>query len=322
MGIMSMESIADILKSMPKSGRLFESYRQIRETLEHDPLIEKLKAKHPELDDHAIKLNMNRLYQYVTEHHTCSQCPGLEQCPNDYAGHYTRLRIETINEQVQVHDLKVPCKKQVAQEVRESVARRIRSFYVDEKALLEGYNIQEIFNRDGQRALAISQIVDFIDQVKQNGLTHRGLYLHGKFGTGKTFLACYLMHELAQQGMTGVIVYMPDFVEDLKLMFDEPQKMKETLDLLKETDIVVFDDIGAENLNPWVRDHVMGAILNYRMNRKPTFFTSNYDLDALQQHFSFTSKDGEDEFKAHRIMDRIRPYVDVVTVGGRNHRGE
>jgi primosomal protein DnaI len=317
---MPMESMADLLKYLPKKGSRLNNYDEIRRELENDPLIQKLKAKHPELDDYTIKINMNRLHQYVTEYNTCSHCPGLERCPNDYPGHYTRIRIETVNEQVQVHDLKVPCKKQVAQEVREAVSRRIRSFYVDEKALLEGYDIQEIFDRDGQRAVAIARIAEYINLVKGSGLPSRGLYLHGKFGTGKTFLMCYLLHELAKLGLTGVIIYMPDFVEDLKLMFDESQRMKETLDLLKETDVVVFDDIGAENLNPWVRDHVMGAILNYRMNRKPTFFTSNYDLDALLQHFSFTSKEGEDEFKARRIMDRIRPYVDTVVVSGRNHR--
>ncbi len=62
------------------------------------------------------------------------------------------------------------------------------------------------------------------------------------------------------------------FSEDLKAMFGDPLKLKETVDLLKETDLLVFDDIGAENLNPWLRDHVMAVILNYRMNRKPTFF--------------------------------------------------
>ena len=55
---------------------------------------------------------------------------------------------------------------------------------------------------------------------------------------------------------------------------------------------------------------MLGTILNYRMNRKPTFFTSNYDLDALEQHFSFTNRDGEELHKGQRIMDRIRPFVE------------
>jgi primosomal protein DnaI len=130
-----------------------------------------------------------------------------------------------------------------------------------------------------------------------------------------------MLYRLAKVGMTGAIVYMPDFAEDLKGMFQDGQKLKETIELLKETDLLVFDDIGAENLNPWLRDHVIGAILNYRMNRKPTFFTSNYDLNGLEKHFSFTSREGEEEHKGLRIMDRIRPFVEVVAVKGYNKRG-
>jgi primosomal protein DnaI len=154
-----------------------------------------------------------------------------------------------------------------------------------------------------------------------DGLQNTGLYLVGSFGTGKTFLMCYMLYQLAKVGMTGAIVYTPDFAEDLKGMFQEPYKLKETIELLKDVDLLVFDDIGAENLNPWLRDHVMGAILNHRMNRKPTFFTSNYELSGLEKHFSFTNKDGDEEFKGQRIMDRIRPFVDVVHVKGTNKRG-
>ncbi|MNU01938.1 Primosomal protein DnaI [compost metagenome] len=66
---------------------------------------------------------------------------------------------------------------------------------------------------------------------------------------------------------------------------------------------------------------MLGSILNYRMNRKPTFYTSNYELDALEKHFSFTSKDGEEAYKGQRLMDRIRPFVDVIVVNGENKRG-
>jgi primosomal protein DnaI len=130
-----------------------------------------------------------------------------------------------------------------------------------------------------------------------------------------------MLHELAKSGLSGVIVYVPEFVEDVKSMLDEPARLRETIELMKQTDLLVFDDIGAENLSPWVRDHVMGTILNYRMNRKPTFYTSNHDLDALERHFSFTNKDGEEAHKGQRLMDRIRPFVDRLWIGGGNKRG-
>ncbi|MGO4276922.1 AAA family ATPase, partial [Paenibacillus sp. TAF58] len=42
----------------------------------------------------------------------------------------------------------------------------------------------------------------------------------------------------------------------------------------------------------------------------------------LEKHFSFTNKDGDEEYKGQRIMDRIRPFVDVVVVTGTNKRGK
>jgi len=316
-----MESLSDMLASMPQLKGAVSIEQRIRE-LTADPLILKWRAKHPEVDDRAIRLHLNRLYQYVKEYRNCENCPGLERCPNDFPGHYTKLTVETAGGVTYIHDRKVSCKKYVAKQTQELIRSRVRSFYVDERALTHGYSTAEILDIDHERALAVDRILDYINKTEEEGLQQTGLYLVGPFGTGKTFLMCYMLYELAKIGMTGVIVYMPDFVEDLKSMIQEPAKLKETVDLLKETDLLVFDDIGAENLNPWVRDHVMGTILNYRMNRKPTFFTSNYDLDALERHFSFTNKDGEEEHKGKRIMDRIRPFVEVVLVAGYNKRGK
>ena len=69
-------------------------------------------------------------------------------------------------------------------------------------------------------------------------------------------------------------------------------------------------------MNPWVRDHILGAILNYRMNRKPTFYTSNYSLSMLEKHLAFTNKEGEDVHKGQRLMDRIAPFVQVLQIKG------
>lgn len=316
-----MESLSDLLKSWPQGASIQEQAGRKMSELLSDPLVKRLLEQHPELDERALRLNLNRIYQYVTEYRNCENCPGLDRCPNDFEGHYTMLTVDEAFGSVQVQDRKVSCKKFIARHNEEQIRNRIRSFYVDEKVLNGGYSLDEITNKDMERTKAVSQVVRYMMRTKEQGLQTEGLYLTGSFGTGKTFLMGYMLHELAKAGYSGVIVYMPDFVEDLKAMLHEPGKLKETVDLMKETDLLVFDDIGAENLNPWVRDHVLGSILNYRMNRKPTFYTSNYDLEALEQHFSFTNKDGEEWHKGKRIMNRIQPYVETVLVTGSNKRG-
>ncbi|AWB45855.1 primosomal protein DnaI [Paenibacillus sp. CAA11] len=316
-----MESMGELLQQMKRSPEFRDRSQRIMNELLSDPLILKLLDEHPELDKQQLTLHLGKLFQYVKESKNCDACPGLENCPNDFQGHYTKLSVENVIGPPQLFQRQVPCAKQLAYERNIQVQKRIRSFYVDERALQEGYDAVEIAAKDSARAPAVARVFRYINETKENGLSNRGLYLVGHFGTGKTFLMSYLLHELAKSGYTGVIVYMPEFVEDLKLIMQDGQKLKEMTETMKQADLLVFDDIGAENLNPWVRDHVMGAILNYRMNRRPTFFTSNYDLTALEKHLSFTSKDGEEAHKGQRLMERIAPFVDVVSVNGSNKRG-
>ncbi|WP_135556054.1 AFG1/ZapE family ATPase [Paenibacillus cymbidii] len=314
-----MESLADVLKQM-SGGSLLKQAEATGKRLLADPVLQDWRREHPELTDERLKPYMNKLYQYVKETKACAACPGLERCPNDFPGHYTVLSVEHDGGAPHLYDRQAACVLFAAKESQDAVRSRIRSFYVDERSLSQGYSAEEILGLDEERNKAVFGVMQYIDQTKERGLMPKGLYLVGPLGTGKTFLMCYLLYELAKTGRSGAIVYMPDFAEDLKAMFGEPQKLKETVDMLKETDLLIFDDIGAENLNPWLRDHVLGTILNYRMQRKPTFFTSNHELSALERHFSFTSREGEDEDRGKRIMDRIRPFVDVLHVRGANKR--
>lgn len=315
-----MESLSMMMKKFSEGPMMRQSAKRMRELMD-DPLIVRFRQKHPELDDHTLKLHMNRLYQYVKEYQHCSNCPGLDLCPNDLPGHYAYLNVETLGDHSYIHETKMPCKKQLAHAAQQAIRAKIRTYHVEDQALYEGSKFEDVMQKDMSRIGAVHQISQYVDRTTEEGLQPKGLYLHGSFGTGKTFLACYMLHKLAKEGYTSVIVYMPEFAEDLKGMFGDASQLRETIEVLKETDLLVLDDIGAENLNPWLRDHVLGTILNYRMNRKPTIFTSNYDLDSLEKHLSFTNKDGEEEHKGQRIMDRIRPFVEVVEVKGFNKRG-
>jgi len=320
-GATKVESISNALRKFA-GGRLIREGEERARAVLNDPLIVKFRSKYPQLDDLTLKLNMNRLHQYATEYRNCEKCPGLSNCPNDMPGHYTVLSAETVGDASYIHELKATCKKQLAENNRQVLRSRIRTYHVDDRALFGDVTFGDILEKDLDRTMAVHQINRYIIETTEQGLKPTGLYLCGSFGTGKTFLMCYMLHKLAKEGYTGAIVYMPEFAEDLKGMFGDNQKLRETVEALKETDLLVFDDIGAENLNPWLRDHVLGSILNHRMNRKPTFFTSNYDLDGLEKHIAFTAKDGDEEYKGRRIMDRIRPFVEVVSVEGTNKRGQ
>lgn len=83
----------------------------------------------------------------------------------------------------------------------------------------------------------------------------------------------------------------------------------------------MLDDFGAETMSNWVRDEVLGAILQYRMAEQlPTFFTSNLGFNELTQHLALTQRGERDVVKAARIMERIKVIADPIVLDGDNRR--
>ncbi|BDP80863.1 hypothetical protein EfmAA290_15390 [Enterococcus faecium] len=86
-------------------------------------------------------------------------------------------------------------------------------------------------------------------------------------------------------------------------------QVAEKLDAVKRSPILMIDDIGADAMSSWIRDEVFGVILQYRMQEQlPTFFSSNFTMDELEQHLSVTQR-GEILF---RVIQRIIKMVQLL----------
>ncbi|WP_252314736.1 ATP-binding protein [Sinobaca sp. H24] len=96
---------------------------------------------------------------------------------------------------------------------------------------------------------------------------------------------------------------------------------QEKIDSIKKVDVLILDDIGAETTSAWIRDDVLGVILQYRMMEKlPTLYTSNYNYKELENHLSYSQRGGTEDMKASRIMERIKHLTEAVHVDGDNKR--
>lgn len=145
---------------------------------------------------------------------------------------------------------------------------------------------------------------------------NKGLYLHGNFGCGKSFLVAAMLNELAKKQIRSTIVFFPEFLQELKSSFDSD--FSDKLLNVKKTPILLIDDIGAEAISTWSRDEILCPILQYRMDEKlPTFFTSNLNLEELEQHLSFN---GKESVKAKRIIERVKQLCDVIEMNSDNMR--
>ena len=75
---------------------------------------------------------------------------------------------------------------------------------------------------------------------------------------------------------------------------------------LKQTDIVVIDDIGREANTQYIRDEVLGPILQYRVdNNLPMFMSSNRNFEMIEKHLSETNTT-IDLVKARALVERLK----------------
>ena len=142
--------------------------------------------------------------------------------------------------------------------------------------------------------------------------------MYGNFGCGKTYLIAAMFNELAKKGYKSAIIFWPEFLRNLKTSFTAD--FKEKFEHIKKVPLLLIDDIGAENTTAWGRDEIFCPLIQYRMQENlPTFFTSNFDLKALEEHFSFT-KDSVEKVKARRIIERINQLSETKEMISKNLR--
>lgn len=177
--------------------------------------------------------------------------------------------------------------------------------------------MSEIYTNDKNRIEIIKWITKFIKDYKE-GKTTKGLYLSGNFGSGKSYIISALLNELVKDGYTCAMIYYPEFLRILKSSFNSD--FEEQYDYARKSDLLLLDDIGAENITDWSRDEILGPILQYRMdNNLATFFTSNLSKEELEIHLS-EGKQSIDKLKAKRIIERINYLTDDLKLISKNQR--
>ena len=68
----------------------------------------------------------------------------------------------------------------------------------------------------------------------------------------------------------------------------------------------MLDDFGSENMTPWLRDEILGPVLNYRaLEHKPVFVSSNLSIAEIKTHIMI-DKFKSSEIKAERILERLK----------------
>jgi DNA replication protein DnaC len=132
-----------------------------------------------------------------------------------------------------------------------------------------------------------------------------GLLFMGTPGVGKTHLAVGIIRELIhRKGVECMFRTFPELLKEIQNTYNPISKGSE-LSLLApvlEVEVLVLDELGAQNPSSWVLDTV-GYILNHRYNEnRVTIVTTNY-LDQTNRR---DARKGTADCLTDRIGDRMR----------------
>jgi primosomal protein DnaI len=306
-----MESIRESVKQMPGFNNFQERYTQMKQQVLSDPAVMRFLRENPEITDaHAEKL-LSSFYTFKNEQHACRKCTGLDRCPNLMQGY--RSELTKVRQTVELRYK--PCEYKILDEKKKKMTSLIKSYFIPKEILEARFDRLFKHSIDDTRRNAISKAYEFV-QMAGDGHQVKGIYFYGKFGVGKTYLLGAIANGLAEKGIHSLMVHTPEFLREMKQSLSNGS-FDAKMELLKSVPVLMLDDIGAENMTNWVRDEILGVILQYRMMEKlPTLYTSNCDYDMLQQHLSYSQKGGLDEVKALRIMERIKHLSTPVFMGG------
>lgn len=305
-----MESMQPIVDKLIEKHNLDKNYREIYQKIITYPKIKDFLSKHQDkISKEILENSLSKLNEFMREDMAIQA--GRSGSNPGYAPElyfqkdYIDVRYLPTKEYLETQKVK----KQRAKLDNRMMSRDVRD------ATLEKYDINT-----SSRALAMQAVVEFIQQYKNNPNQAQGLFLHGSFGIGKTYLLGALANDLVSTYNVSVtILHYPTFINQLKSTFAD-NTTNEQIDFARQTDILIIDDIGAESNSGWARDDVLAPILEYRMKESlPTFFTSNFNLDQLLTHLENT-KASTDKLKARRIMERIRYLTKEIKLEGPNRR--
>lgn len=195
------------------------------------------------------------------------------------------------------------------------ISNRVKVEFIPSRVLTYTF---ENLSRNREKGILATEIIKVCKNILSKQTT-RGVYVYGPTGTGKTYLMGCIYNYFKQNGKEPAILYYPEFIRKIKSKISN-NSYDFYIDLIRNEEILIIDDIGAENITEFIRDEVLGPIINHREAEKlPTFFSSNLSIDDLSELLS-NGRTTIDKTKALRIVERIHSLSVSHFLDGENER--
>ena len=298
-----MESVGDVLKRQPSRFH----YQDLVQKIMKDPDVAAF-IQQESLTPEELNRSISKFNQYITER------DKFLRGDTDYIAKGYKPILVMNHGYADVSYEETP--ELIAAEKEAAIKNRLK--LINLPASLKKVSFADVDADDEKRFTVFQRLVEFSEAYPH---VRKGLYLYGDFGVGKSFMVAALAHDLSEKrGVSSTLLHYPSFVIDVKNAIGDGN-VKTLVDEIKLSEVLILDDIGAEQSTAWVRDEILQVILQYRMQENlPTFFTSNFNFEDLEQHFAKGKQGNDETWEARRVMERIRYLAEETRLEGVNRR--
>ena len=226
------------------------------------------------MSDEVIRENAPKIFDFSEDMKNCRNCKGLRHCNKN-----PKFLVTNITYEDGVVDRNIlPCKKYLEQInfKKRFVVQDFSEDYLDNHIKGDVSNLT---------IKAKQQILMKYNASAIEKKSNQWIYVQGDMSTGKSFFAATLCVDAARNNAYETISFVdvPErFKELTDYAFQKSPKFVDLLDKIKNSEMLVLDDLGNEFRSDFVRDNVFFPILAYRMKNKLfTIITSNYSIEDI-----------------------------------------